>query len=120
MDCVVAPVDQVLPVACEEVSTTLPPEQKVVGPPAVTVGVAGPAVTVTAMAGDVLVHQPLVPSLVVSVYDPVVVAVMDWVVAPVDHEYAGAVVPCNTTELPEQKVVGPMAVTCAVVFSKTV
>ena len=38
MDCVVAPVDQVFPVADEDVSTTELPEQNVVGPPAVIVG----------------------------------------------------------------------------------
>ncbi len=41
IDCVTAPVDQVFPLADEEVNTTLPPEQNVVGPPAEIVGVAG-------------------------------------------------------------------------------
>ena len=42
IDCVVAPpADQSLPVAAEDVSVTLPPEQKVVGPPAEIVGAAG-------------------------------------------------------------------------------
>lgn len=43
MDCVVAPVDQVLPVALEEVNVTLPPAQKVVAPLAEIVGAAGSA-----------------------------------------------------------------------------
>ena len=38
IDCVTAPVDHVFPVADEEVNITLPPEQNVVGPPAVIVG----------------------------------------------------------------------------------
>ena len=46
IDWVVAPVDQTLPVADEEVKTTLPPAQNVVGPPAVIVGVAGIGLTV--------------------------------------------------------------------------
>jgi hypothetical protein len=37
--CVVSPVDHTLPVAELEVKVTLPPWQKVVGPPAVMVGV---------------------------------------------------------------------------------
>ena len=41
MDCVVAPVDHTLSTEDDDVNTTLPPEQKVVGPPAVIVGVAG-------------------------------------------------------------------------------
>ena len=41
MDWVVAPVDQVLPLAEDEVKVTEPPEQKVVAPLAEIVGVAG-------------------------------------------------------------------------------
>lgn len=48
MNGVVAPVDQVFPVADEDVKTTEPPAQKVVGPPAVIVG-GVPAVTVTVL-----------------------------------------------------------------------
>ena len=47
IDCVVAPVDQTLPVADDDVNTTLPPVQKVIGPPAVIVGVAGVGLIVT-------------------------------------------------------------------------
>jgi hypothetical protein len=64
---VVAPVDHVFPLGADEVRVTLPPEQKVVGPPGVIVGVAGIGFTVTASAGDVLVHQLLRLSLVVKV-----------------------------------------------------
>ncbi|MNE21275.1 hypothetical protein D3C80_1144290 [compost metagenome] len=38
IDCVVSPVDQTFPVVAEEVNTTLPPRQNVVGPSAVIVG----------------------------------------------------------------------------------
>lgn len=67
MDCVVSPVDQVFPVVAEDVSTTLSPSQNVVEPPADIVGAVGPGVVVTTTAGDVLVHQLLNPSVVVTV-----------------------------------------------------
>ncbi len=41
IDCVIAPFDQRLPVADEDVKTTLPPSQKVVIPPAEIVGAKG-------------------------------------------------------------------------------
>ena len=46
---------------------------------------------------------------------------MDCVVAPFDHKYDEAAVAVNVTELPEQNVVGPPAVTDAVgdVFTVT-
>jgi len=53
----VALVDQVFPVVAEEVSTTLPPAQKVVGPPAEIVGAAGIGLTVTAIGADVEAGQ---------------------------------------------------------------
>ena len=46
MDCVDSVVDQVFPALTEEVKTTEPPEQNVVGPPGVTVGAAGIGLTV--------------------------------------------------------------------------
>jgi hypothetical protein len=61
MDGVVAPFDQTFPDADDEVSTTLPPEQKVVGPPGVTVGTAGIGFTVTTVAAEFAeVQGPLV------------------------------------------------------------
>ena len=53
IDCVVAPVDQTLFVADDDVNTTEPPEQNVVTPPAVIVGVVGIGFTVTTVAVDV-------------------------------------------------------------------
>jgi hypothetical protein len=54
MVCVVAlPGVQRLPVALEEVRFTLPPAQKVVGPPGVMVGVGGSGLTVTTVGAEV-------------------------------------------------------------------
>jgi hypothetical protein len=52
IDCVVAPVDQVFPVALEDVNTTDPPVQNVVAPPAEIVGVAGTGFTVIEPVAD--------------------------------------------------------------------
>ena len=56
IDCVISPVDQTLPVACDEVNVTDPPEQNVVDPLAVTVGVAGAAFTVTVVIAEIAEH----------------------------------------------------------------
>ena len=48
-----------LPDALLEVSRTLPPLQNVVGPPGVIVGVAGIGLTVTVVAADGALLQPL-------------------------------------------------------------
>jgi hypothetical protein len=58
MDCAVAPFDQVFPATEDEVKVTEPPAQKVVGPPAVIVGVAGSGFTVTVVAADVDEQDP--------------------------------------------------------------
>ena len=51
---------QTLPVGLLEVKVTLPPEQKVVGPPAVIVGTAGSGFTVTVIALEAAdAHPPL-------------------------------------------------------------
>lgn len=54
----VDPFDQVFPLAAEEVNTTDPPSQKVVGPFGVITGVAGTGFTVTTTGADVAVHVP--------------------------------------------------------------
>jgi hypothetical protein len=74
IDCVVAPVDQVFPVALEDVNTTDPPAQNVVGPPAVIIGVAGTGFTVTVVGADAAEH---VPFDTVTEYVPDVVTVID-------------------------------------------
>lgn len=63
MDCVVSEVDQVFPELAEEVSTTDPPAQKVVGPPAVMDGAAGIGFSVTVVTAETLEHpNPFVTS----------------------------------------------------------
>ena len=52
IDWLVAPFDQRLSVALLEVSVTLPPVQKLVGPLAVIVGMAGPGFTVTTIGAE--------------------------------------------------------------------
>lgn len=59
IDCVVAPVLQVLPVALDEVNVTLPPVQNVVGPLAETVGVLGKGFTVIIVEALGEVQPPL-------------------------------------------------------------
>ena len=54
-----------LPVALLEVSVTLSPLQKVVGPPGVIVGVAGAGVTVTVVGAEAALGQP--PAVTVTV-----------------------------------------------------
>ena len=58
---------------------TLPPEQNVVGPPAVIVGV-GFALTVTTVAAEVP-EQPFA-SVTVTLYEPDALTAIDCVVAP--------------------------------------
>jgi hypothetical protein len=61
MDCVVAPFDHTLFVGEDEVSTTLLPEQNVVGPPAEIVGTDGMGLTVTETGVELAdVHKPVV------------------------------------------------------------
>ena len=67
MDCVVAPFDHKFPVAADEVKTTVPPEQKVVGPLALIVGVIPVEETDTTVGAEVAVQLPLVT---VTVYEP--------------------------------------------------
>jgi hypothetical protein len=107
IDWVVAPFDHVFPVAAEDVSTTEPPAQNVVGPPAVIVGTGGVGLTVTVVAAEVEEQDPLET---VTVYEPEVVTVMDCVVAPVDQVFPVAEEDVKVTEFPEQNVVGPLAV----------
>ena len=47
-----------LPLAALELRVTLPPAQKVVGPPGVMVGAAGNGLTVTVIVLDTLLTQP--------------------------------------------------------------
>jgi hypothetical protein len=65
MDCVVAPLLQTLPLGAVELSVTVPPAQKVVGPLGVTDGVEGMLDTVTATGLDVAELQPLATAMTV-------------------------------------------------------
>ena len=109
IDCVVAPPgDHTLPLAEEDVSVTLPPEQKVVGPPAVIVGVAGVGFTVTVVGAEVAEQVPL---LTATLYVPPAETVIDWVVCPPgDQVFPVGEDDVSVTLPPEQKVVGPPAV----------
>ncbi len=75
IDCVVAPVDQTLFVASEEVKTTESPEQNVVAPPAVITGVVGIGLTVTEIVFDEGDEQ--LPLSKITEYEPAVLTVID-------------------------------------------
>jgi len=107
IDCVVSPVDQTFPLAEEDVKTTLPPAQKVNGPPAEIVGVEGSGFTVTVVPAEVADVQP--PLVTATVYVPDVETVIDCVVAPVDQTFPLADEDVNTTLPPAQKVNRPPA-----------
>lgn len=108
IDCVVAPFDQVFPVADDDVRVTLPPWQNVVAPETVIVGVAGAGVIETTVAADGAEVQ--VPLLTETVYEPADVTVIDCVVAPFDQTFPVADDEVNVTLPPWQKVVAPDAV----------
>ena len=55
----VEPFDQLLPLAAEDVNTTEPPSQKVVGPFAVSTGAAGAGFTITFTEAEVAEQLPL-------------------------------------------------------------
>lgn len=108
MDWVVSPVDHKLPIGEDEVRTTLPPIQNVVGPPALIVGVGGIGFTVTVVPADGADEQPA--TVTVTVYVPAVETLIDCVVAPVDHKLSVADDEVKVTLPPVQKVVGPPGV----------
>lgn len=112
IDCVVALVDQVFPDAAEDVNTTEPPVQNVVGPPARITGTPGAGFTVTFVLDEVATHPEPLPT--VTVYVPPVETTIDCVVSPVDHKYVVAAEDVNVTEPPAQNVVGPPGVTIGV------
>jgi len=103
----VAPVDHVLLDADEEVSTTEFPAQMFVGPPAEMVGVGTVEPIETTVGMEVNEGQP--PTVVVTVYDPAVLTVIDGVVAPFDQTLLAGSDEVRITLPPVQKVVGPLA-----------
>jgi hypothetical protein len=106
IDCVVAPVDQRLPVADEDVSVMVLPVQKVAGP--LIVGVGGSAFDATAKAADVAL-QPFAP-VTVTVKEPAAETVIDWVVAPVDQRFPVADEEVSVMGAPAQIEAGPLIV----------
>jgi hypothetical protein len=117
MDCVVAPLDQVFPVALEEVKTTEPPAQNVVELPAEIVGVVGSGLTVITVGMELAIQLPLETE---TEYDPLCETVMDCVVAPFDHVFPVALEEVKTTEPPVQKVVAPPVVIVGVGMGLTI
>ena len=107
IDGVVAPVDQRYDEPLDAVSVTLPPAQNVVGPPAEIVAVGfGLAVTTW---GALVAVQPLA-SVTVTLKLPLVLTVIDVVVAPLDHRYDTPPPEAVSVTLPPaQNVVGPFA-----------
>lgn len=107
MDGVVSVVLQVFPVEEDDVKVTDPSWQKVVGPLAVIVGVAGIGFTVMVIGADIAV-QPL-PSVSVTVNVPEAETTIELVVSVVLQVL---LVPdeVNATLCPEQNVVAPPAV----------
>jgi hypothetical protein len=106
IDCVFAPFDQRYPLDAGAVSVTEPPAQNVGEPLVPMTGVDGFALTVTVVAAEFAL-QPLA-FVIVTLYWPDVVTLIDCVVAPFDQRYeadAGAV---SVTEPPAQNVVAPL------------
>ena len=115
IDCVVAPFDQMFPVAEDEVNVTFPPWQKVVAPEAEIVGVAGIGfTTIVVAAEDAEAHVPLFTE---TEYVPEAETVIDCVVAPFDQMFPVAEDEVNVTFPPWQKVVAPEAEIVGVVGS---
>jgi hypothetical protein len=109
IEAVVAPLLQRYDEPSLAVKTTLPPEQKVVTPPAVIVGVDGKVLTVTGIA--VLAAEiQLFAFLTCTVCEPVAETVIEAVVAPLLQRYDEPSLAVKTTLTPEQKVVSPPAV----------
>lgn len=71
------------------------------------VGVAGVGLTVTIVATEVLVQPDAFET--VTENDPVLVTMIDCVVAPLDHKYPVEFGADNVTVLPAQIVVEPLA-----------
>ena len=80
-----APFDHKYEVEAGADNVTEPPEQNVVGPPAVMVGTAGSALTVTVVAVLEALRHPEA-FVTCTVYVPAVVTLIDGVVAPFDHK----------------------------------
>ena len=71
----------------------------------------GLAFTVTVVAAEVALHPPA--PVTVTVNEPELLTVMDWVVAPLFQRYELPALAVNTTEPPLQKLVTPFGVMLA-------
>jgi hypothetical protein len=107
MELALEPLLQVLPEVAEEVRTTESPLQKVVFPPAVIVGVAGLAFTVTNVASELSDLHPF--TVLKTLNDPEVRTVMLFDVKPLLQVLPFVAEEVRTTESPLQKVVFPPA-----------
>jgi hypothetical protein len=107
---VVSPFDHAHDPPLLAVSVTESPSQNANGPSALTVTTGGGS-TFTKIGAEVSEHPP--PLLATTQYVPVVVTLMDCVVAPVDHSHEFAMFAFSVTDPPWQKVVGPFAVMLA-------
>ena len=108
IDCVVEPSDHVLPVASEDVSTTLSPSQNVKGPLEEIVGTTGTGFTMIVSEAEAPEVHPDETTSTLNV--PEVVTVIDCVVAPFDQRLSVADDEVSVTDPPLQKVVAPLAV----------
>ena len=106
IDCVVAPVDQRLPVAEDDVSVIVAPAQKDAGP--LIVGVDGTGLAVTAKAAEVA-EQPLA-SVTVTLYEPVAETMIVCVTAPVDQRFPVNEDDVRVIVLPAQNAAGPLMI----------
>jgi hypothetical protein len=91
----------------EEVKSTLPPAQNVVGPLAVTIGAGGIGFTVIVIDVLGLVHPN---NVCARVYVPANPTVILCVVADVDQIFPVEADEVNMIVLPSQNVVGPLGV----------
>ena len=97
---------QVTPVVELVVKVTLDPWQNVVGPLALIIGAAGVGFTVIVIGFDVF-EQPLLVTW--TLYVPELVMGIDWLIWLLFHKFPDEAEDVNTTEFPEQNVVGPFA-----------
>ena len=98
---------QTFPEPALELSTTLSPAQKVVGPEAVIVGVGGIGLEVTTVGRETAEVQP--NSTTYTVKEPEFRTLIACVVAPLLQLFPLAPLEVNVTLSPAQKVVGPDA-----------
>ena len=105
--------DHTFPLPCEDVKSTEPPSQNVVGPPVVIVGVEGSAFTVTTIGAEVDEHPD--PSVYVTEIVCDVVTVIVCEVSVVDQLLFDPYEEVKSTDPPSQNVIAPLGVIVGVV-----